>query len=61
MTKEEVWEAFDNPFPIDAACLFIAASCCSTGRREKMGIELATIHGGSLSCVRFTQATVAQE
>ena len=27
----------------------------------KMGIELVTIHGGSLSCVRFTQATVAQE
>ena len=26
-----------------------------------MGIELATIHGGSLSCVRFTQAGVAQE
>ena len=27
----------------------------------KMGIELVTIHGGSLSCVRFTQAGVAQE
>ena len=51
--------SFCNPFPIDAACLFMAASCCSTGRREKMGIKLATIHR-VLVLRALPQATVAQ-
>ena len=46
-----MWEAFDNPFPLAAACSFSSRHHGALQEGGKMGIELVTHTGGPcLAC-----------